>query len=54
MKELINQINATMEAIKADINKEDNKAAARRARKNLLTLEKLGKEYRKASVAAEK
>ena len=42
------------EALKADIVKEGNKAAAARARKATLQLEKLGKEYRKASIAAAK
>ena len=46
--------NATAEALKADIVKEGNKAAAARARKATLQLEKLGKEYRKASIAAAK
>ncbi len=54
METLIAQINETLDAIKVDINKTGNKAAAKRARKNLLALEKLGKEYRKASCAAEK
>ena len=54
MKELINKINTVCDAIKTDIVKEDNKAAQARVRKATLELEKLGKEYRKASVAAAK
>ena len=49
MKELIAKINAVVDAIKVDIVKEDNKAAQARVRKATLELEKLGKEYRKAS-----
>lgn len=54
MKELVEKIVATADALKADITKEGNKAAAARARKATLELEKLGKEYRKASIAAAK
>lgn len=54
MKKLVEQIVATAEALKADIVKEGNKAAAARARKATLQLEKLGKEYRKVSIAAAK
>ena len=54
MKKLVEQIVATMEAIKVDIVKEGNKAAAARVRKATLNLEKLGKEYRKASIAEAK
>lgn len=55
MKELIAKINELVDAIKADIEKsESNKAAAARVRKATLDLEKVGKEYRKASIAASK
>ncbi len=54
MKELIAKINAVVDAIKVDIVKEGNKAAQARVRKATLELEKLGKEYRKASIAASK
>ncbi len=54
MKELISKISAQIEAIQADINKTDNKSAMARVRMATLELEKLGKEYRKASVAAAK
>lgn len=54
MKELIEKIVAQCDAIKADIVKEDNKAAAARVRKATLELEKLGKQYRKESIAAGK
>ena len=47
MQTIIEQMIAAMEAIKADINKVDNKAAQARVRKNTLVLEKLGKLYRK-------
>ena len=48
--ELINQIKAQVDAISADIDKVDNKAARARVRKATLTLEKLGKVYRKESL----
>ena len=48
--ELINQIKAQVDAISADIDKVDNKAARARVRKATLTLEKLGKVYRKESI----
>ena len=48
--ELINQIKAQVDAISADIDKVDNKAARARVRKATLTLEKLGKVYRKESM----
>ena len=48
--ELINQIKAQVDAISADIDKVDNKAARERVRKATLTLEKLGKVYRKESI----
>ena len=47
MQTIIEQMIATMDAIKADINKVENKAAQARVRKNTLVLEKLGKVYRK-------
>ncbi len=56
MKELIAQIDGILDALKADLAKaaEGNKAAAARARKATLELEKLGKEFRKVSVAEAK
>ena len=48
--ELINQIKAQVDAISADIDKVDNKAARARVRKATLTLEKLGKVFRKESI----
>ena len=52
MKETIAKINEDISALQADIAKtaEGNKAAAARARKATLELEKLGKQYRKESV----
>ena len=50
MTELINQIKAQVAAILSDIDKVDNKAARARVRKATLTLEKLGKVYRKESI----
>ena len=47
MQQIIEQMVATMEAIKVDIVKENNKSAMARVRKNTLVLEKLGKAYRK-------
>ena len=47
MQEIIDQMIATMDAIKTDIVKENNKAAQARVRKNTLALEKLGKAYRR-------
>ena len=47
MQKIIEQMVAAMDAIKADINKVENKAAQARVRKNTLVLEKLGKLYRK-------
>lgn len=47
MQTIIDQMVAAMDAIKADINKVENKAAQARVRKNTLVLEKLGKIYRK-------
>lgn len=56
MKELVVKINALCEAFKADSEKalNGNKAAAARCRKTTLELEKLGKEFRKASIAETK
>ena len=54
MKELVEKINALCDAIKEDIVKDGNKAAQARVRKATLELEKLGKEYRKASIASAK
>lgn len=50
MEELVKNIKASVEAILADIDKTDNKAAKARVRKATLELEKLGKQYRKESV----
>ena len=47
MQTIIEQMVATMDAIKTDIVKENNKAAQARVRKNTLVLEKLGKTYRR-------
>ncbi len=52
MKELIAQMKEVMAAIAVDIDKENNKAAAARVRKQTLQLEKLGKQYRKESLKA--
>lgn len=55
MKKLVEQIKAQVAVIAADIDKvETNKAAAARVRKATLELAKVGKEFRKASVAAAK
>jgi len=57
MKELIEKINASYEALKADADvqaEKGNKAAGTRARKTSLELEKLLKEFRKASLEASK
>ena len=53
MKETIKKITAIVEALQIELAKaaEGNKAAAARARKTTLELEKLGKEFRKQSVA---
>ena len=50
MEKLIAEIKAQVNAILADIDKVDNKAAKARVRKATLALEKGGKEYRKASL----
>lgn len=47
MEELIKNIKVNIEAILADIDKIDNKAAKARVRKATIELEKLGKAYRK-------
>lgn len=54
MKQLIEDIKAQIAIISADIDKESVKAASARVRKATLALEKLGKEYRKRSIEAEK
>ena len=57
MNELIQKINAGFETLKADAElqiEKGNKAAGTRARKASLELEKLLKEFRKASLAAAK
>ena len=54
MEQLVKEIKAAMEAVTADIDKVDNAAARARVRKATLQLEKLGKEYRKQSVALNK
>lgn len=57
MKELIEKINAEFEAFKTDAAlqaENSNKAAGTRARKGTLNLEKLLKEFRKASLDASK
>lgn len=53
MKETIAKINEIMAVLQAELAKatEGNKAAAARARKATLELEKLGKEFRKQSIA---
>ena len=53
MKETIAKINEVMAVLEAELAKaaEGNKAAAARARKATLELEKLGKEFRKQSIA---
>lgn len=56
MKELSEKISAKTAEFEKDMkaNVEGNKAAGVRARKNTLELEKLFKQYRKASIEAEK
>ena len=54
MKETIAKINEVIAALQADLAKAaegNNKAAAARARKATLELEKLGKAFRKQSIA---
>ncbi len=50
MEKIVKEIKAQIEAILADIDKVDNKAAKARVRKATLALEKAAKEYRKVSV----
>jgi len=55
MDNIISEIVDQMYGVYKDINKAKvNKAAARRARKGLLSLEKLGKQFRKLSVEHDK
>lgn len=57
MKELVDKINASIEEFKTNANAQvesGNKAAGTRARKASLELEKLLKEFRKASIEASK
>lgn len=57
MNELIEKINASIEAFKADAElqaEKGNKAAGTRARKASLELEKLLKEFRKVSLENQK
>jgi hypothetical protein len=57
MEELVNKIKAEFEAFATDANlqvEKGNKAAGTRARKASLDLEKLLKEFRKASLASAK
>jgi len=57
MEELLSKIKAEFEALITDANlqiEKGNKAAGTRARKSSLDLEKLLKEFRKASLAASK
>ena len=57
MEELVNKIKAECEALTTDANlqiEKGNKAAGTRARKTSLDLEKLLKEFRKASLEASK
>lgn len=57
MQELIEKINASFETLKDDATlqiENGNKAAGTRARKSSLELEKLLKEFRKASLEASK
>ena len=57
MKDLIEKIDAAYASFKEDACKQamkDNKAAGVRARKTSLEVEKLLKEYRKASIEASK
>lgn len=57
MNKLIEKINASFKTLKADVElqtEKGNKAAGTRARKTSLELEKLFKEFRKASLEASK
>ena len=50
MEKIIAQLKEQIAAVMNDIDKVDNKAARARVRKATLALEKIGKEYRKASL----
>lgn len=50
MEAIIAKMKEQIAAITKDIDKVDNKAAKARVRKATLVLEKLGKEYRRASI----
>ena len=50
MEAIIGKIKKQNAAIERDIDRKENKAARARVRKATLALEKLGKEYRKASI----
>lgn len=50
MDAIIAKIKEQIAAIEKDIDKKENKAARARVRKATLALEKIGKEYRKASI----
>lgn len=56
MKKLVKKIEELFAAIQVDANKaaEGNKAAGARARKNSIEVEKVLKEFRKASIAEAK
>ncbi|MGI0105850.1 histone H1 [Salinimicrobium sp. WS361] len=57
MKDLIENIQSTFESFQTDANtqlQDGNKSAGTRARKSSLELEKLLKEFRKASIAESK
>lgn len=56
MKDTVVKFNEVVTALQADFTKalEGNKAAAARARKATLELEKLGKQFRKESIAETK
>ena len=57
MEELVNKIKAEFKALATDANlqiEKGNKAAGTRARKSFLDLEKLLKEFRKASLESSK
>lgn len=52
MNEISNKLSGLCDQLKVELSKENNKAAAARARKLTLEIEKVGKEFRKESVAA--
>jgi len=57
MKEILDQLQNEFEALKSDAQQQiekENKAAGTRARKSSLAIEKLMKEFRKASLDASK